>query len=183
MGWIDSNTMELPFQTTSDTSEEAAKSIAPVASRLRELVLTFLQSCGAHGATDEEIQQGIGLAGTTQIPRRRELVLAGHVLDTGFRRPTAKGRRATVWGATAVLDPQDRGPYRSLATENKRMREVIRQLQEHLENCIIKVRGNFVCDSCDTGLDENQLLYHADGTLRCPYCQSAAVVQTPRDVI
>jgi uncharacterized Zn finger protein (UPF0148 family) len=27
------------------------------------------------------------------------------------------------------------------------------------------------------------LLYHADGTLRCPYCQSAAVVQTPRDVI
>lgn len=175
MGWIDNNTMELPFQTGSDTSEIAASAIEPSAERLRERVHRFLLDCGTRGATDEEIQMGTGLRVSTQVPRRRELVLAGHVIDTGFRRQTVKLRPAVVWGATSVLSPENRGPYRNLAAENKELRETVRKLTAYLDNCIIKVLGNFRCKDCAAVFDANQVLYHANGTLCCPACHASKV--------
>ena len=83
------------------TSEAAARGVEGDAAALRKAVLRFLLQRGSEGATDEEIQQGLGLRGDTQRPRRWELVGAGLVRDSGQRRPTASGRAAVVWVADA----------------------------------------------------------------------------------
>lgn len=49
--------------------------------------------------TDAEIQDALGLDGSTQRPRRRELEQAGLVFDSGERRATHTGRAAVVWRA------------------------------------------------------------------------------------
>jgi hypothetical protein len=88
-----------PFQPHSPTSKQAAREIAPKASTLREDVLRFVQAQGARGATDEEVQAALGMAGSTERPRRVELLEAGQVKASGVRR-TSSGRRAVVWIAT-----------------------------------------------------------------------------------
>ena len=90
----------LPWQTRRD----AAERIKTDAKRLRARVLNYLIGCGAEGATDEEIQVALDLAGNTQRPRRRELVQAGLVRDSGRLRPTPSGRMATVWAAVRGSD-------------------------------------------------------------------------------
>jgi hypothetical protein len=89
-----------PAQRKSATSVAAAREITPAGNRLRAAVLEFLRGRPA-GATDEEIQTGLGMNPSTQRPRRVELVDAGLVVAAGTRR-TASGRKATVWKATAV---------------------------------------------------------------------------------
>jgi len=82
-------------QEHSDTSVAAAGAIEPTAATLRMAVLGVIAATG--GATDEEIQAALGLAGNTQRPRRVELCEAGRVVDSGVRRPTKSGRQAAVW--------------------------------------------------------------------------------------
>lgn len=89
----------LPPHVQTDTSFDAAVEIAPHTSTLRRKVLAFIRERGAEGATDEEVQEALGMAANTQRPRRVELVLMDQVVDTGRRRKTRSGRSAIVWEA------------------------------------------------------------------------------------
>jgi hypothetical protein len=84
-------------QQHSDTSVAAGVSIAPAACKMRALVLAWIETTGATGATDEEIQEALAMNPSTQRPRRGELVERGWVADSGRCRNTRSGRGATVW--------------------------------------------------------------------------------------
>jgi len=90
---------EPPAQQHSATSVEAAASVRPRAETLRAKVLAHLCGCGDCGATDEEMQDGLGMPASTQRPRRVELVQRLLVRDSGLQRQTRSGRKATVWVA------------------------------------------------------------------------------------
>lgn len=85
-----------PFVRDSVTSLEAAKAIEPRAGTLRAKVLAFLRERGSHGATDEEMQDRLGMNPSTQRPRRVELAAAGLIVDCSCRK-TRSGRNAVVW--------------------------------------------------------------------------------------
>lgn len=85
-----------PYQKHSNTSQEAAEQIMPKAGTLRAMILEYLQARGVQGATDHEIQQALGLEGSTQRPRRVELYRMGLIKESG-QRETKSGRKATVW--------------------------------------------------------------------------------------
>lgn len=89
--------MDAPYQSHSATSRDAASHIKPGAATLRMKVLGYIVARGEDGATDAEIQDVLGIEGSTQRPRRVELVDAGLVKDSGATRATRKGRRAAVW--------------------------------------------------------------------------------------
>jgi hypothetical protein len=86
-----------PFQRHSETSRGAAVDIRPDANRLRMLVLEALRRAGDAGMTDEEIQDALNMAGSTERPRRGELVGRGFVRDSGIKRAVRSGKPATVW--------------------------------------------------------------------------------------
>ncbi len=90
--------MAPPAQLHSSTSQAAADSVQPAASRLRQLVFDYIKA-RADGATDEEIYLACDLGPNTARPRRVELVSFGLVKDSGQVRPTLSGRKATVWVA------------------------------------------------------------------------------------
>lgn len=85
-----------PAQSHSPTSLEAAQAILPKAGTLRRKVLDYI-AAQADGATDQEIQQALGMDPSTERPRRVELQRAGLVCDSGKTRRTASGRNAVVW--------------------------------------------------------------------------------------
>lgn len=86
-----------PFQKHSDTSREAAQAIKPDTSELRTKVFECIRAAGPAGRTDDEIQALLGMDGSTERPRRRELQLNGRVRETAEKRKTSTGRFATVW--------------------------------------------------------------------------------------
>jgi predicted ArsR family transcriptional regulator len=89
---------ELPYVRGSATSRDAALSILGSAAQSRLRVYNWLrQQC--EGATDEEIAEALSMNPSSARPRRVELVAAGIVEDSGFRRRTHSGRKATVWSA------------------------------------------------------------------------------------
>lgn len=91
------------------TSIEAAKAKREDAKTERLRVAAYLKAQGMHGATDEEMQEALGMEGSTQRPRRVELVQMGlakaqlliHPDCTATRsmRPTKSGRMAQVWAS------------------------------------------------------------------------------------
>lgn len=87
---------------SSRTSLAAADAIRGETGRLRRKVLEALAALGTRGATDEELQEAIPMAPSTERPRRIELCRAGLVRDSGATRRTRSGRRATVWVAAEV---------------------------------------------------------------------------------
>jgi hypothetical protein len=87
----------VPHIEHSPTSEAAAITIAPLTGRLLTLVYRYILGCGESGATDEEIQIALNMAGSTERPRRIELLARGKVRDSGRTRPTLAGRAAVVW--------------------------------------------------------------------------------------
>lgn len=76
------------------TSQEAADSMKPDASRLRSLVLESLRS---RHLTPDECAARLGLSVLSIRPRFTELVAKGAIVATGERRDNASGRRAKVW--------------------------------------------------------------------------------------
>ena len=86
--------------TTRGTSAAAAKDARGLASPMGRKVLEFIQSRGAAGATDEEIQIGLGMNPSTERPRRIELMRRDPpaIVESGTR-PTRSGRHAAVWVA------------------------------------------------------------------------------------
>jgi hypothetical protein len=81
------------------TSFAAAVSIEPHAGTLRAEVLSLIRDWGKFGRTDDEIEMKLGLRHQTASARRRELVLAGLIVDSGRKRATRSGRMAVVWVA------------------------------------------------------------------------------------
>ena len=103
---LESAVEAVPYQRHSETSREAAESLAGGVARSHEkMVLEYLRTLrglGTRGATDLEIDAYFRTAGvkfTTMRPRRIKLVQQGLVVETGETRPTPTGRRATVWTA------------------------------------------------------------------------------------
>lgn len=85
-----------PSVRGSVTSAAAADSLDGTAlNALQRRVLEFLRS-RPEGATDEEMQRGLGMNPSTQRPRRIELARRGLVVEAGTRR-TSSGRSASVW--------------------------------------------------------------------------------------
>jgi hypothetical protein len=83
------------------TSIAAADAIAPSADRLRKQVFEYISEQGARGATDEECQLALGMAGDTQRPRRIELFQAGKICMAPEMRLTRAKRKANVWVANS----------------------------------------------------------------------------------
>jgi hypothetical protein len=94
----------MKYQRHSDTSVHAALSVEPNANTLRAEVYSFIVRSGPHGATDEEICEALHMGGSTERPRRVELMDGGFVRDSTNRRNTRSGRYAVVWIATSVAD-------------------------------------------------------------------------------
>jgi len=88
---------EPPAQRHSQTSVAAAEKIKTAIGPLHKEILRFLGELPNMGATDEEMQFGIGMSANTQRPRRRELQLDGRIVDSGKTRRTKSGREAVVW--------------------------------------------------------------------------------------
>ena len=94
-----------PPHNGTDTSRAAAHSVASEATAQRERVYAYIRSCGALGATDQEIESALNLGGNTVRPRRGELESARHgqrIRCTEMRRATAAGRLARVYVCEAV---------------------------------------------------------------------------------
>lgn len=88
---------DLPlFARGSDTSKEAAESIAKDTGRLRLLVLEEIRDA-AGGLTCDEIEIRLELTHQTCSPRVNELMRSGRIRDSGVRRKTRGGRNAAVW--------------------------------------------------------------------------------------
>ena len=68
---------------------------------VRDLILNHLKNIESltffSGCTDEQLQNALGLDGSTERPRRGELVTQGLVEDSGLRRKSASGRDCIVW--------------------------------------------------------------------------------------
>ena len=92
-----------PSQRHSETSRAAAANIAPEAGTLRAKVLAFIVTAGENGATDQEIQDGLGMDGNTERPRRRELEKGGFIVDSGRTRVCRSKQAAVVWVAKSTL--------------------------------------------------------------------------------
>jgi len=92
---------KLPFTgclaSTEETSREAAEYAQTTAESLRWRVFQVIHRAGWQGATDLEIQTELGMDGSTERPRRIELLNAGKIRDSGQTRETPSGRKAVVW--------------------------------------------------------------------------------------
>lgn len=86
-----------PHVAGSDTSEAAARSIAPRAAQLREEVYRAIRACGVSGATCDQVESILDRRHQTVSARIRELVQLGRIVDTGQRRPTRSRRPARVY--------------------------------------------------------------------------------------
>lgn len=86
-----------PAQRHSETSIAAAEAIKPRVEIYRERILAEIKRSGALGRTDGELQEQLAMNGSTQRPRRIELVDAGLVKDSGRTRKSASGRACVVW--------------------------------------------------------------------------------------
>lgn len=88
-----------PAQRHSETSKQAALAALPRAPTDRARVLAYLVERGAYGATDDEMQNWLGMNPSTQRPRRVELWKAGLIVLDTRKRLTRAGRKASVWVA------------------------------------------------------------------------------------
>lgn len=85
------------YQKHSQTSRLAAYQIEEAAETLRGSVLRWIRDSRSFGATDEQIQIGLGMNPSTQRPRRVELVERGLIKNSGRTRKTRSNRLAVVW--------------------------------------------------------------------------------------
>lgn len=79
------------------TSREAEEKSAAMTATIQWELMTYLDTVGGQGATDEEMQVRLGLNGNSQRPVRLGMVRAGWVKDSGRWRLTRAGNPAIVW--------------------------------------------------------------------------------------
>ena len=85
-----------PHVAGSDTSLAAALSQLTTAKTKQARVYREIK-WNRSGMTDDEIEVATGWRHQTVSARRRELVKLGAIRDSGERRNTRSGRKATVW--------------------------------------------------------------------------------------
>lgn len=90
-----------PYVRGSDTSERAAKQIAPALGFLQQKVLDVLLS-EPKGLLCEEVERKADLSHQTCSARIRELCQRGYIEDCGERRVTSSGRSARVYRSREV---------------------------------------------------------------------------------
>ena len=90
----------VPYVRGSDTSKAAAGTMVLVVGSLRFEVLRFIRSEGELGATCDAIECALDMRHQTASARVNELRNGGFIFDSGERRNTRSGRKATVWLAT-----------------------------------------------------------------------------------
>lgn len=86
-----------PIQAQVDSPESVEAGIANMPNRgtQRARILGFLQEWGP--STDEQLQDALGLPGSTERPRRVELLEQGLIEKVGVAK-TKSGRSAALWG-------------------------------------------------------------------------------------
>lgn len=96
--WAEFFSDHAPIKAQLDSPESVDAAVANMPNRgtQRERILSHLQEWGP--ATDEQLQDALGMEGSTERPRRVELVDAGLVERVGTAR-TKSGRAAALWGA------------------------------------------------------------------------------------
>ncbi len=93
--------LDPPHQKGSDTSRDAASSVAESAPTKRAEVYGYILARGKAGATDAEIEGGLSMLRQTVCARRNELVKFGMIRDSGRRRTSPDtGRLCAVWVAS-----------------------------------------------------------------------------------
>jgi predicted ArsR family transcriptional regulator len=85
-----------PGFKVSGPSQDAAKSVAGSAAKLRASVLAAIAECPG-GATADEIAAQLNMSVLSVRPRVSELNRNGEIEQTGARRRNASGMTATVW--------------------------------------------------------------------------------------
>jgi hypothetical protein len=96
-----------PYAIGSDTSKAAAKKVAKrVALQQTEVYRAIIRS-GEDGATWDELVAQYGFSPTAN-GRVTRLVEMGLVVDSGKRRPTRTGCKATVWTAAPPRNGETR---------------------------------------------------------------------------
>lgn len=102
----------VPAQEHSPTSVAAARAISGAPRHLdRVIVYRALVEAGAQGMTDEELQDATGLGGSTERPRRIDLVAENVVEDSKRVRRVRSGRSATVWVIRSAGDWRPSGGF------------------------------------------------------------------------
>ncbi len=81
------------------TSDAAAASMRPHAATLRADIYSFVSRRHQVGATADEIEMMLEIAGNTVRPRLVELRQLGSIRDSGRTRKTRSGRSAIIWVA------------------------------------------------------------------------------------
>jgi len=99
--------MGLPYVKHSETSKAAAEALVRPGTK-RAAVLRFIESRGRYGATDDEIQLGLGMSPSTERPRRIELFEARLIVKSGVQRYTRAGRSAEVYMALSCVTVGER---------------------------------------------------------------------------
>lgn len=87
-----------------DTSIAAAKKVLGRTGSQRRRVYNYILSNGIDGATDQQIQDALSISESSERPRRKELLEAGLIIDSGERRPTRSGNASKVWIALVRHD-------------------------------------------------------------------------------
>ncbi len=95
-----------PPHNWQDTSVAAASAILEASDSLRGRVYRLIKSWPG-GGTDEQVQLELEMRVQTETARRRELVLMGVVIDSGYRQTLTSGRQGIVW--VTVIPPARQG--------------------------------------------------------------------------
>ena len=85
MPYLEPASYELPFAAGSETSRDAAVAIRETASTQRERYFRWLAG-RVHGSTDAEAEASIPMRRSSICARRNELMKAGRILKTDWRR-------------------------------------------------------------------------------------------------
>ena len=93
-----------PYVRTSNTSREAAESIAHATGSLRSKILAHLADSGIEGKTCDECEVDLEMSHQTTSARIRELREDKAILDTGLQRKTRSNRNAAVYVAALSGD-------------------------------------------------------------------------------
>lgn len=96
-----------PHKRGSETSKAAAGKMTTAATTQAARVYAFIVQRGLEGATDQEIQDGLGLTGDSERPRRRGLQKIGLINDSGKTRKSPAGRDSVVWISKEIAAPTD----------------------------------------------------------------------------
>jgi len=98
----EAQTIGAPHNGT-DTSVTAAVAAAPKAPTQKKQILWWIAACEGYGATEDEIEVGMGFLRSAICARVNELVKEGLLRDSGQRRETRWNRPAIVWVLTSPV--------------------------------------------------------------------------------